>query len=220
MFSLYDFFSGIFGDILILYLLMFALLCGVLIVIIFYITYRNTSVNRSFMFTLLMLPPVACMVAMIITNDLVLAVGMVGALSIVRFRHSMKESKNLVFIFWAVTAGIACGLTLTRIGLVSSIVIAVFVLMIHFFTERRRFGTLAVQTTGDTEESATHREEIDRILGGFPMTYSIKYESLGETSNLLYEIKHKGRANKSIQKTICEKLISLKGVTSVKYIET
>jgi hypothetical protein len=51
------------------------------------------------------------------------------------------------------------------------------------------------------------------------MRYSVKYESLGESSDILYEIKLKGRANKGINKTICEKLISIEGVTSVKYIE-
>jgi len=213
MFSLYNFIEEVIGDFLIFYLLLLAALCGILIVVIFYITYRNTSVNRSFIFTLLMLPPVACMVAMIITNGIVLAVGMVGALSIVRFRHSMKESKNLVFIFWAVTSGLACGLALTRIALFSSAVIAIFVLAIHFFTERRRSGTLAVHTTGGTDE-------VEIILNGFPVEYSIKYESLGETSNILFEIKHKGKTNKGIYKTICEKVFSLEGVTSVKYIET
>ena len=219
MFSLYNIFSSFFGDFIIGYLLTFALSCGILIVIIFSITYRKTSVNRSFIVTLLMLPPVACMVAMIITNDLVLAVGMVGALSIVRFRHSMKESKNLVFIFWAVTAGIACGLALTRIALISSVVIAFFVLVIHFFTECRRYGTLAVHTTGGAEKSVTQKCEVERILSSHPMKYSVKYESIGESSDILYEIKHKGRANKGICKTLCEKIISLEGVTSVKYIE-
>jgi uncharacterized membrane protein YhiD involved in acid resistance len=172
------------------------------------------------MFTLLMLPPVACMVAMIITNDLVLAVGMVGALSIVRFRHSMKESNNLVFIFWAVTAGIACGLGLLRIAAISSTIIAVFMLAIHFITVYKRSGTLSVRTTGGAEKSVISKDEVERVLNGFPMKYSIKYESLGETSDVLYDIKHRGIRKRDVFKTICKEILSLEGVTSVKYIES
>jgi hypothetical protein len=109
---------------------------------------------------------------------------------------------------------------LTRIAIASSAVIAVFMLIIHFITEQMRFGTLSVRTAGGVEESAACKDEVEKVLNGFPMKYNIKYESLGETSDVLYEIKHKGRQKKDIFKNICKELLSLEGVTSVKYIES
>jgi len=208
--------------------LVLALLCGAGILAVFYITYRSVSVSRSFSFTLLILPPVACMVAQVITNDIVLAVGMVGALSIIRFRHSMKEAKNLVFIFWAVTAGIACGLSLRWIVTVSCAIIAVFVLVVHFFTERKSYGTLSVKACGtaaaavgegDARGIEKILEEVENIFKDLSLKYEIKYKSINETSDILYELRHKKRIDNVVDEVVCEKIMLVDGVSAVKFIK-
>jgi len=198
--------------------LILSLLCAVGILVVFFLTYRNISVNSSFMFTLIILPPVACMVAQVITNDIVLAVGMVGALSIVRFRHSMKESKNLVFVFWAVTAGIACGLSLRSIAITANIIIAVFVLIVHVLTNRRRYGSLSVRTI-DMSNNKNVQGEIEKILEELSLTYEMKYKDTGNVSNILYEFRNKKGIDKTNDALICEKIMSIAGVSSVKLIK-
>jgi len=199
-------------DFLFLENLILAAICGVGIFIVFYFTYGKISVNRSFAFTLLMLPPVACLTAVIISNDIFLAVGMLGALSIIRYRHSMKEAKNLVFIFWAMTAGLAFGLTQRRIAVISSIVIAVLIFTVHIVVTRRRSGMLAVRTSGSTGE-------IEKILEEFSIAYDIKHKSLNEASDVLYELRHKKGIKAVLDNTVCEQIMLLEGVSSVKYIE-
>ena len=212
--------NGVMGDIIqnftatfieqfdVIYNLLFAIMCGVGIFTIFYITHRKISVSRSFAFTLILLPPVAAMVSVIVTNDIVLAVGMLGALSIIRFRHSMKESKNLVFVFWAVTSGIACGLSFRKLTVIWCAMIAVILLAIHFFSGFKRIGTLSVKTSGSAED-------IEGVFDELSLKYSLKYRNTNETSDLLYEFRHK----KGIEKHICGKIIKLEGVSAVRFIE-
>ena len=192
--------------------LLISALCGIGIFFVFYVTYRKVSVSRSFTYTLIMLPPISCMIAIGISNDLVLAAGMLGALSIIRFRHSVKETKNLVFVFWAVTAGITCGLSIRRIVLIWCFIVALLALAIHFLFERRRFGTVAVRTSGGTEE-------IESIFDEFSIAYDVKHKSMNETSDILYECKYKKGNDKIIVKNVCERIMRLEGVYSVRFIE-
>jgi len=188
-------------------------LLGVGIFAIFYITYRNVSVSGSFAFTLIMLPPISCLVMLIIKNDLFFSVGMLGALSIIRYRYSMKDAKNLLYVFWAVTMGLACGLLHRRTALVSFIIIAAVALLIHFVFERKNTAMLAVKTSGSAED-------VEKILRELAITYDVKHTSLSDVSDILYEIKP-GKGKKELfDKSLCEKIILLEGVSSVKFIKS
>ena len=187
-------------------------LCGIGIYLVFYVTYKKVSVSRSFAYTLVLLPHVSCMIAIIVNNDIVLAAGMLGSLSIIRFRHSMKESKNLVFVFWAVTAGIICGLSFRRIALLWCCIMAVLTLAIYFLANQKRFGTLAVRTSSGTEE-------IEKIFNEFSVAYAIKYKNVDETYDILYEFRHKKSIDNGSIQTICERIMLIEGVSSVRFIE-
>ena len=187
-------------------------LFGVGIFAVFYITYSKVSVSGSFAFTLIMLPPISCLVMLIIRNDLYLSVGMLGALSIIRYRYSMKEAKNLLFVFWAVTMGLACGILQRRTALVAFILIAAVAILIHFVFERKNTAMLAVKTSGSAQE-------IEKILKKLAITYDVKHTSLDKTSDILYEIKPE-KGKKQFDKRLCEKISLLKGVSSVKFIKS
>jgi hypothetical protein len=189
-----------------------SILCGVGIFAVYYVTNKKISVSNSFVYTLILLPPVSSMIATIAVNDLILVAGMLGALSIIRFRHSMKESKNLVFVFWAVTAGIACGLSFRVITALWCIIIATAMLLIHFLYGLKRLASLTIKTNGNIEE-------IENIIKGLSVSYETKYKNVGETSEILYELKHKVKTGKSFEKNICEKIMSVDGVFSVKFLE-
>ena len=204
--------SALMAEFTVIYNLFFAILCGIGIFVVFYITHKEISVNRSFAYTLILLPPIAAMVSILVSNDIVLAVGMLGALSIIRFRYSMKESKNLVYVFWSVTAGIASGLSFRFITLIWCGLLAALVLLIHFFSRRRRSGAILIKTSGSTED-------IESILNGFSVKFDLKYSSKNEASELLYEFRHKKGVDRIADKIICEKIMQLKEVTAVRFID-
>lgn len=86
-----------------------ALLLGFLIFISYAITHQGTIYSRKFNVSLVMLTVLTGMVMIVIGNNIALSLGMVGALSIVRFRTAIKDSRDTMYLFWSIIVGICCG---------------------------------------------------------------------------------------------------------------
>lgn len=82
---------------------------GFLIFISYMITHRGTIYSKKFNVSLVVLTVLTSMVMTVIGNNVALSLGMVGALSIVRFRTAIKDSRDTVYIFWTIIVGICCG---------------------------------------------------------------------------------------------------------------
>jgi uncharacterized membrane protein YhiD involved in acid resistance len=84
----------------------------VITLVIYYVyklTFTGVIYNQSYGITLLLLSLVTAMIIMTISSNVILSLGMVGALSIVRFRTAIKDPRDVAFMFWAIAVGIACG---------------------------------------------------------------------------------------------------------------
>ncbi|MBR2406482.1 MAG: DUF4956 domain-containing protein [Clostridia bacterium] len=86
-----------------------AAVLGFLIFVSYYITHRGTIYSKKFNASLVVLTVLTGTVMTVIGNNIALSLGMVGALSIVRFRTAIKDSRDTVYIFWTVIVGICCG---------------------------------------------------------------------------------------------------------------
>lgn len=86
-----------------------AALLGMFIFISYMISHRGTIYSKKFNASLVILTVLTGMVMTVIGNNIALSLGMVGALSIVRFRTAIKDSRDTVYIFWAIVIGICCG---------------------------------------------------------------------------------------------------------------
>ena len=73
------------------------------------ISHRGTIYSKKFNVSLVVLTVLTSMVMTVIGNNVALSLGMVGALSIVRFRTAIKDSRDTVYIFWTIIVGICCG---------------------------------------------------------------------------------------------------------------
>ena len=82
---------------------------GLLISFVYKKTHKGMSYSQSFMITNIFLSVIVCMVIMTIGNSVSRAFALVGALSIIRFRTVIKDTKDIVYIFWSLAAGITCG---------------------------------------------------------------------------------------------------------------
>lgn len=105
-------------------------LVGMFIFYIYKTTYQGVLYQRSFNISLVLAATVTSMIIMTISGNLILSLGMVGALSIVRFRTPVKDSMDLIFLFWAISVGIANGVGYFNISIVGSIMIAIFMLIL------------------------------------------------------------------------------------------
>ena len=94
---------------------------------LFYINFSSTLSNRvHFSKNFVVLGVTTCIIIMIVKNSLALSLGLVGALSIVRFRAAIKEPEELVYLFLIITSGLGCGsgqLKITIVGVVFSLII-------------------------------------------------------------------------------------------------
>jgi uncharacterized membrane protein YhiD involved in acid resistance len=107
-----------------------ALLMGLLIMFIYKITYRGVLFNKSFATALLMVSLVTSMIIMPISSNIVLSLGMVGALSIVRFRTALKDPLDIVYMFWAIALGLTAGAGFFELAIVGSLMLAAIMVMV------------------------------------------------------------------------------------------
>ena len=105
-----------------------ACLIAVYIFFIYRLITRKTFYNKNFNISLVALALITTAIILSIQSSVVISLGMVGALSIVRFRTAVKEPMDLVFLFWSISVGIICGAGLFEIAVFSSLLITAAIL--------------------------------------------------------------------------------------------
>lgn len=106
-----------------------ALLIGLFIFIIYKKTLTGVMYSSGFALTLIGLSLVTTLVIMAVTSNVVLSLGMVGALSIVRFRTAIKEPVEIVFLFWSLATGIVIGAGMIPLAVIGSAIIGIILLL-------------------------------------------------------------------------------------------
>ena len=101
-----------------------ALALGAVIYVVYTKFYVGVIFSRSFAVTLVGMTLLTAMVTLAISTNIVISLGMVGALSIVRFRTAIKDPMDLLYLFWAITSGITSGAGMYLLALVAALVIA------------------------------------------------------------------------------------------------
>ena len=114
------------------------------IVYIYRVTYAGVSFSPSFAGCLIMISMVTTVVILVITSNVVLSLGMVGALSIVRFRTAVKDARDTAFLFWAIATGIICGAGYVTISILSALLLGLLFVLVHALGSKQKFGTYMV----------------------------------------------------------------------------
>ncbi len=102
---------------------------GLFIFLVYKKTYRGVMYSSSFGVTLIALTMITGMTILAVTSNVVLSLGMVGALSIVRFRTAIKEPLDIAFLFWSIAAGIVLAAGLIPLAVIGSVVIGIILLL-------------------------------------------------------------------------------------------
>jgi uncharacterized membrane protein YhiD involved in acid resistance len=117
--------------------LIVALICGFIISVFYRVSYRGPHYSTSFVQALVILSMVTALVIMVIGNNLARAFGLVGAMSIIRFRTAIKDTQDIVFIFFALAAGMAAGVGLNIIAVAGSLFIGAILMSLSKFEYAR-----------------------------------------------------------------------------------
>ncbi|MBQ4625945.1 MAG: DUF4956 domain-containing protein [Clostridia bacterium] len=128
-----------------------ALLLGLFIFMVYKKTFNGVMYSSSFGVTLVALTMITTLVILAVTSNVVLSLGMVGALSIVRFRTAIKEPLDIAFLFWAIAVGIVLAAGMIPLAVIGSIVIGVVLLV--FVNRKSHFNPYLIVINCDSHAS-------------------------------------------------------------------
>ena len=134
-----------------------ALLFGVLIYAVYRKFYAGVIYSRSFAVTLVGMTVLTCMVTLAISTNVVISLGMVGALSIARFRTAVKDPLDLLYLFWAITSGITAGAGMYVLALLSAVVMIAMIFLFYHKQEKGRIYIAVIHYHGDEAGDAVIR---------------------------------------------------------------
>ena len=153
----------------------FALVIGLFIFVIYKKTFTGVMYSTGFAMTLVGLSLVTTLVIMAVTSNVVLSLGMVGALSIVRFRAAIKEPMEIVFLFWSLAVGIVIGAGMIPLAVIGSAIIG---LILVLFADRKRNDTPYILIVDCRDEQA--EQGALSVIEGAADKYIVKSKSVSD----------------------------------------
>lgn len=160
---------------------------GIYLFFVYRLVCKKAFYSKSFAISLVIVSLVTSIIIITIQSSVVISLGMVGALSIVRFRTAIKDPMDLGFLFWAISIGIICGANLYEIALEGSLVITIIMMLLYLIPNVQPALLLLVNATDLKVE-----EEIKKILKRETRYYKVKSRNI--TSNgidMIIEVKTK-----------------------------
>lgn len=163
-----------------------AALLGFFIFISYAISHRGTIYSKKFNASLVILTVLTGTVMTVIGNNIALSLGMVGALSIVRFRTAIKDSRDTVYIFWAIIIGICCGVGDYLVAAIGSTVVFVVILILGCIKSDNR---MLLIISASREKHAAIKAQVYKL---FDSKAILRVENTtNETVELIYELTQK-----------------------------
>ena len=181
---------------------------GILIYLVYRVKNKTEIYSSEFNIVLLVLPIITCAIVISLHANLYLSLGMVGALSIVRFRNAVKSSMDLLFLFWAISVGIICGGEIYSLAIVLSLILSIVLLISDLFPSKCMNSLLVVNGNNNLDE-----KELMKIVAKYTNKYKVKSKSINKDSfDLIIEVR-----GKNIDKIIseCTKINEIENINLV-----
>ena len=193
-----------------------ALIAAFFIMFTYKISYTGSAYSRKFNISIGSITIITAMIMSIISNNIALSLGMVGALSIIRFRTAVKDVRDATYIFWAIAAGIGCGGSQYALIVIGSAFLLLFLVL-----TRQGLVTCSKLMVVQADAGSLHKVEaaVDTFFYG---KVRASMRNVTETScELVYTIGEGllEKAAKDNQMDISEKLIKIDGVKRVNVVD-
>lgn len=187
---------------------------GMIIYLSYYFSHSRAVYSARFNVSLLMLTIVTTMVMSVIGNNIALSLGMVGALSIVRFRTAIKDPRDAVYIFWCIVVGICCGVSEYVISSMGSSIIFLLLLVFGYVKSNDRY-LLIIHGKSSVEE------EIEKAILVFyegKATMKVK-NTTSDRVEYIYELSQRIiEKSKKKETSITKGLYNIEGVEAVNIV--
>lgn len=161
---------------------------GLFIYAVYKKTFKGVMYSRSFNISLIAMTMITALIIQGVTSNIVLSLGMVGALSIVRFRTAVKDPMDIAFLFWSIAVGILCGAGLIPLAVIGSVALGLVLVVMMNHVSMDAPYLLIVRCNGEDSEKT-----VTNLLGGKMKKYGIKSKTVtgGQGIEIVYEIRLK-----------------------------
>lgn len=168
--------------------MIFSLIFSTLLSLYIYVVYRTISkdsfYSKSFNITLSVITILTTAIVVAMQANLVVSLGMVGALSIVRFRTALKDPMDLAFVFWAITTGIVTGTEIYGLAILTAIIVTIAIFALDRVNLKEAPRLLVVNG-----ESVEYENELNTLLEKHKIYYKVKSRNINRNRlDLIYEI--------------------------------
>lgn len=179
------------------------------IYLVYRVVTKRTFYSKNFNIALAMLAVITAAIILTIQFSIVVSLGMVGALSVVRFRTAIKDPMDLVFLFWSLSVGIICGAGLTEIAILTSLIVTIGIFLLDRMPVIRVPQILIVQM-----QDADKEEAVLEIVKKFSKYNKVKTRNLsGKTLHMIFEVRP------AEESKMVRELGEIEGMTSVSLME-
>ena len=187
-----------------------ALVLGIVIFISYRFSHSGAVYSARFNVTLLLLTLITTLIMNVIGNNIALSLGMVGALSIVRFRTAIKDPRDAAYIFWCIAVGISCGVSYYLLAAIGSGLIFLVMLILGIIRDNDRYLLIV------RGESRIAGEVEEAVLTRFSGKAVLRVRNQGaEDIEYIYELSRKLLDQGQKQQKIAQVLFGIQGVSHV-----
>lgn len=191
-----DFFTTDLSVTSIAYTLLFSFALGLYIFLVYRTSYKGVMYSKTFNVTLIAISMITSSIILAITSNIILSLGMVGALSIVRFRTAVKDPIDVAYLFWAVGMGIVSGAGLWMLALMSSVVIGIILFVFSKISDVKSPYLLVVFY--QTEET---NDLVFQLIESEVKNYRLKSKVFnGENYELTVEVRERNKTASLVNK--------------------
>lgn len=186
---------------------------GLSIASIYRYTHRGMNYESGFLSTLVLLTPIVTVVMFFIEGDLVLSLGLVGSLAIIRFRTPVKDTRDMVFLFWSIAVGLGCGTLHWTYAVLSTLFIGFLITLFYLIRYGRQLHSEYILIIGG--KTPYDYLSIERVVAKTDIQAQLRnHEIDGETWEITYEFRFNRRLEQKIQQIVKE----IQGVKGVKKV--
>ena len=184
--------------------LVYAFLLSLFVFFIYKLTTKGVIYSKKFNISMSLMSIITAAIVLSMQANITVSLGMVGALSIVRFRTAIKEPRDLLFLFWSISNGIIIGAQVYSMAIVLAVILAIAMLFFDIIPEKKTPYILVIYFKN------VSTRDIEIILNSYKIKYKLKSENLSsKESSYIYELKVKK------DKTFVNEILKIKGVSEV-----
>lgn len=171
----------------IIFSLTVSIIIGLVISQTYKLTHRGVNYESTFMTSLVMLAPIVAVVMFFIQGNLVLSLGLVGSLSIIRFRTPIKDTRDMVYLFWVIAVGLGAGTYHWGIVIISSLAILALINILYFlnYGQSQNHDYILIISGGNQLE----QEAIKTVLNQYTTNPKMRSQTSNKDSwEVVYEL--------------------------------